>query len=80
MKEYVKFHAKGRKIVTKNAIRNYEKILPKSIFIRTHKSYIISQIWVNAFTSSTIDVNGTVLPIGRSYSKNVFARLNYQKK
>lgn len=71
LSEYVKIYTDNKKIVTKTSMTNMEDKLPDDGFMRIHKSYIVSLNKIEAFTSSSIEVTGKELPIGRSYKNKV---------
>ncbi len=72
LKDYVVFHLKDKKLITKNTISYYEKLLSKKQFIRIHRSFIISLNKVISFTSTEVElINNKILPIGRNYRDNV---------
>ncbi len=71
LKEYVKIHLSASTIVTKFQIGEIEKMLKGIELIRIHRSYLVAKTKITAFSTTTIDVNGTALPIGRSYKKIV---------
>jgi DNA-binding LytR/AlgR family response regulator len=77
LKDYVVFHLKDKKFITKNTISNYEELLSDRHFLRVHRSYIVSGKKVIAFSSSEIELsNNKKLPIGRNYQKKTLAVLN----
>ena len=71
LSEYVKIYTSNKRIVTKTSMTNMEEKLPDEGFMRIHKSYIVSLHKIEAFTSSSIEVAGKELPIGRSYKNKV---------
>ena len=71
LSEYVKIYTDSKRIVTKTSMTNMEDKLPSENFMRIHKSYIVSLQKIEAFTSSSIEVTGKELPIGRSYKNKV---------
>ena len=71
LSEYVQIYTENKKIITKTSMTNMEEKLPDSDFLRIHKSYIVSLPKIEAFTSSSIELNGKELPIGRSYKSSV---------
>lgn len=71
LSEYVKIYTDNKRIVTKASMTNMEDKLPNDGFMRIHKSYIVSLHKIEAFTSSSIEVTGKELPIGRSYKNRV---------
>jgi len=70
--DYVKIHTKGKYHLKKKTMNYYEKSLPKSTFIRIHRSYILN---INELTKiesyeknsyqATL-TNGAKIPISRS--------------
>lgn len=71
LSEYVKIHTPEKRIVTKTSMTNMEEKLPDNDFMRIHKSYIVSLRKIEAFTSTSIEITGKELPIGRSFKNNV---------
>jgi DNA-binding LytR/AlgR family response regulator len=71
LSEYVQIYTDKKKIITKTTMTSLEEKLPEEGFIRIHKSFIVSLLRIEAFTSSTIEVPGKELPIGRSYKSSV---------
>ncbi|SHE94966.1 two component transcriptional regulator, LytTR family [Mariniphaga anaerophila] len=76
LSEYVKIHTADKRIVTKASMTNMEEKLPDSDFMRIHKSYIVSLRKIEAFTSTSIEIEGKELPIGRSFKNRVAAVLH----
>jgi len=71
LSEYVKIYTENKRIVTKTSMTNMEEKLPSDVFLRIHKSYIVSLNKIEAFTSCSIEINNKELPIGRSYKSRV---------
>jgi len=78
LSEYVQIFTEKKKIITKNSMNNMASKLPESGFVRIHKSYIVSLSKIHAFTSSSIEIPGKKLPIGRSYKNAVLEALQVQ--
>ncbi len=78
LSEYVQIYTDSRKIITKCSMNHMADKLPDSNFMRIHKSYIVSLSRIEAFTSSSIEVPGKELPIGRSYKNSVIEALQIQ--
>jgi len=73
--DYLKIHLQNKTIVTRETISNMEAKLPKSEFIRIHRSFILSISKIESFTSEFVEVNKKAIPISRSYKKEVLQRL-----
>ncbi|HYQ59323.1 MAG TPA: LytTR family DNA-binding domain-containing protein, partial [Draconibacterium sp.] len=78
LSEYVQIHTTDKKIITKTSMTNMDEKLPDGGFIRIHKSFIVSLSKIEAFTSTSIEVPGKELPIGRSYKNAVHEVLQVQ--
>jgi len=75
LSEYVQIYTDKKKIITKTTMTSLEEKLPSECFMRIHKSFIVSKARIEAFTSSTIEVPGKELPIGRSFKNSVLSAL-----
>lgn len=77
LNEYVGINTDERRIVTKGSLTRIEEKLPSDRFIRIHKSFIVPLSRINAFSSTSVEVDKRELPIGRSYKNSVLKTLNY---
>jgi DNA-binding LytR/AlgR family response regulator len=82
--DYLKIHTDSTSannssstIITRETISSIEAKLPKTQFLRIHRSYIISIPAMSSFTSEHITIKNKALPISRSYKKEV---LNFLEK
>lgn len=75
--EYVKIILdKGNFVVTLEALKNLEKMLPQETFIRIHKSYILNTSLIRAVSGNMVSLSdGTSLPIGKVYKDEVRHKL-----
>tara|TARA_R110001583_G_scaffold123127_3_gene274516 strand:+ start:6841 stop:7557 length:717 start_codon:yes stop_codon:yes gene_type:complete len=73
--DYIKFHLNDKIIVTRETISSIEAKLPKTDFLRIHRSYIVSILQIDSFTNEFVEVHKKALPISRSYKKDVLFRL-----
>lgn len=73
MKDYVKIITKDRTVVTHLTIKKLEEvILPKSKFVRIHKSFILrlEQIRIIDSANSLVELkNGSQIPMGAQYKE-----------
>ena len=76
--EYVSFYlADGKRITALYSLKNLEQELPADLFVRIHKSYIISIDNFSESNMSSVVVAGKKLPIGGSYRDNFVSKLNH---
>jgi DNA-binding LytR/AlgR family response regulator len=50
-----------------------EALLPKSHFIRIHRSFIVAKNKIDAFSATDVEINNKQIPIGRSYKELVLS-------
>ncbi|MEI9918492.1 MAG: LytTR family DNA-binding domain-containing protein [Bacteroidota bacterium] len=74
-KEYIKIQTSTTSHVTKYALSRIEEELDASMFMRVHRSFIVSVSKIRAFTGHDIEVQGKVIPIGGNYRELVGERL-----
>lgn len=69
MKDYVRVVRENDKpILVKQSITSVEDSLPTHLFMRIHRSYIVSLQKIKAFTNHDVEIGGREIPIGRLYS------------
>ncbi len=74
-KDYIVIHRQNEAdLKVKYAISSVDNMLPQNLFLRIHRSYIVSMKKVSAFTINDVEIGKTELPIGRSYP-DVFKKL-----
>jgi DNA-binding LytR/AlgR family response regulator len=71
LKDYIKVVTKDKTIVTKQAISSIEENLPSDLFIRTHRSFIVSLKRIESYTNDLIQIAKYEIPISRSYKHEV---------
>lgn len=72
LKDYVRVKTvDGKEIVSLQKISYLEDKLPSDCFLRIHKSFIVSLKKIEAYSSTTVEVAGVEIPIGRSYKSEV---------
>jgi DNA-binding LytR/AlgR family response regulator len=64
---YMTFYTQNRKIMVLQPMSDIIKMLPKSIFVRIHKSYIISLKHIGIIEKARVIINKTPIPIGITY-------------
>ncbi len=71
-RDYLKFKMiDGEEIMTRQTIGYYEQFLPAQLFIRIHRSYIVSVDKIKTAEINRILVGQQYLPIGRNYKQQV---------
>lgn len=73
-REYIRVVTTKKEYLTKMGTQEIEELLPVHQFKRIHRSFIVSVDKIDCFTTEEIEVNGTVIPVGRAY-KSVIENL-----
>ncbi|QEM10688.1 LytR/AlgR family response regulator transcription factor [Mucilaginibacter rubeus] len=71
VKDYVKVYTLDATIVTKYKISDMESDLASKNFLRIHRSFIVNQQHITAFSASDVELGKKELPIGESYKEHV---------
>jgi len=71
LKDYIKVVTKSKTIITKQSISSIEERLPKSSFIRIHRSFIVSLSKVESYSPELIAIGNEELPVSRMYRHEV---------
>jgi DNA-binding LytR/AlgR family response regulator len=77
LRDYVKIYLKstpGKPLVTRLSIKSLEEQLPPSLFIRIHKSYIISVDSITSVRKNSVFIKDQELTVGETY-KDVIRNL-----
>jgi DNA-binding LytR/AlgR family response regulator len=80
LKDYIRVSTAEKDVITHQKISYLEEKLPDDLFIRIHRSFIVPLKKIESYSSSTIEVPGKELPIGRLYKNNVLDTLNAQNQ
>jgi DNA-binding LytR/AlgR family response regulator len=70
-REYVKIHSNKGVFMSKMATHELEQQLPKALFRRIHRSFIIAVSKVESFSKEYVEISGKRIPIGGGYKKNI---------
>lgn len=75
LKEYIKIVSRAKSILTKFQLGQTEELLQNNNFLRIHRSFIVAKDKIDAFSATDVEIQGKLLPIGRSYKDQVYAQL-----
>lgn len=67
LKDYVILHTESQKVITAMNIKTIQDQLPKSIFVRVSKSYIVNSKRLDSLDNNTIYIGENEIPIGNIY-------------
>jgi len=72
LKDYVILHTEEQKIMTAMNIKTIHDQIPRDIFARVSKSFIINVKKINSFDNNTIFIGQSEIPIGNAYRSYFF--------
>ncbi len=75
--DYIKIYLHDKKFVTNLSMKKIETLLPKPLFYRIHKSYIISIDKIESIEGNTVKINNIKLPIGNSYRQDFMIHIKH---
>ena len=78
-KDYVKlFLANGKNVLAKQSISAMENLLSEHMFLRVHRSYMVSLNKISSYNGLSVQLDTKEIPIGRLYKQVVMDRLQAQ--
>ena len=75
LQNYVVIHTKGKKHISYLTIKSVEEYLPPSLFIKTHKSYIIAASKIESIEGNDVRIGQHYIPISRNLKDEVMEKL-----
>lgn len=75
--DYVKIHLQDKTVVTRETISGIEAKLPPKDFIRVHRSFLVSLVNIDSFTSEFVEIGKKQIPVSRSFKSEVLHRLEH---
>jgi DNA-binding LytR/AlgR family response regulator len=74
-KDFVRFITAQAEILASMTMKEAEDILPHELFLRVHRSFIVSIAAVTALFGNTIEIGPHQVPVGANYKEDVMQRL-----
>lgn len=74
--DYVHIVTNHSKLIVYSTMRAVEEKFPAALFVRVHRSFIVNLKRVETIEDNTIILDNKYIPIGQTYLKEVFQRLN----
>ncbi|MBC5839286.1 LytR/AlgR family response regulator transcription factor [Flavobacterium muglaense] len=67
LKDYVVMHTENQKVITAMNIKTIHDQLPKNMFVRVSKSYVINAKKIDSVDNNTVYIGKNEIPIGNIY-------------
>ncbi|MDR0728629.1 MAG: LytTR family transcriptional regulator, partial [Prevotellaceae bacterium] len=76
MRDYVAIYTEaGEKILTLNTLQNIAAMLPASLFVRTHRSFIVHLGKIQVVERNGVLFGKTRIPVSNYYRKALLSRI-----
>lgn len=75
LKDYVIIQMDGQRIITRMNIKTIHDLLPKKIFLRINKSYIVNKNRIESFNNNDVFIKTHEIAIGNSYRDEFFKEM-----
>ena len=72
LKDYVILQLNDQRIITRMSLKAIFDLLPKSVFLRVNKSYIVNTDHIESFDNNDIFIKSYEIAIGNSYRDDFF--------
>jgi len=79
LKDYVVMHTENQKVITLMNIKTIHDLLPKNMFVRVSKSYIINAKKIDSVDNNTVYIGKNEIPIGNIYRDFFFSEFVTKK-
>jgi DNA-binding LytR/AlgR family response regulator len=73
--EYVNYYTDNKKIMSNQSLRSLEELLPNSLFMRVHRSYIVNRQMVTGLKGRDLLLGDVRIPVSDSYYERVKGEL-----
>ena len=76
LKDYIKIYSNSHKpILTLSSFKKIEEKLPVNLFVRVHRSYIVSLKYIHSVQRNRILIDTVRIPIGNNYKEDFIKRI-----
>lgn len=72
LKDYIIIQLEGQRIITRMTIKDVHDLLPKNIFLRINRSYIVNHKHIDSFDNNDVFIKTYEIAIGNSYRDSFF--------
>lgn len=73
--DYVKVHLRHKMLITRESITTLEHKLRPEVFVRIHRSFLVSAKAIVSIASDGVEIGGKILPFGRAFKQSALAGL-----
>jgi DNA-binding LytR/AlgR family response regulator len=73
--QYLVLYLKNSEKLIRCNMKDFLEMLSSKSFLQVHRSYVVNKDYMTAFSSKEITVSDTIIPISKSYVKNVMIEI-----
>jgi two-component system response regulator len=75
LKDYVIIQMEGQRLITRMNVKTIHDLLPKTVFLRINRSYIVNRHHIDSFDNNDVFIKKYEIAIGSSYREAFFDEL-----
>lgn len=75
MRDYRRIHTLGKRIMTLQTFREFEKEIPKNILCRVHKSFMVSLDKIDSVERDRIRIKDVMIPVSETFKKDFLKQI-----
>ena len=75
LQNYVAIHTTGKKLLSYNTMTQFEKQLPANLFMRIHKSYLVSLQKIDSIEGNQVGIQSFRIPCSRNLKEQLLQRV-----
>lgn len=79
MQNYLKLHLDGKVFVIRQTMASLEEMLPKDVFFRIHKSFLVNIARIDAVSGGRLFISGIELPISKLRKEELMNTVVFKK-
>ncbi len=79
MQNYLKLHLDGKVFVIRQTMASLEEMLPKDVFFRIHKSFLVNITHIDAVSGGRLFISGMELPISKLRKEELMNTVVFKK-
>lgn len=79
LKDYVVIQMESGRVITRMGVKAVHDLLPKSVFLRVNRSYIVNKNQIDSFDNNDVFIKSHEIAVGNSYRDEFFRELMKNK-
>lgn len=73
---YLILHLKDSEKLIRSSIKEFLDQMDSSSFLQVHRSYVINKNCIDAFNTKEMTINGSTIPISKTYAKEILEEIS----